>query len=137
MLYFKELLLQPMYLAYFYWQFVVAPTWLARLLINLERALLIFFSVPTMVVTLFAHWHRDAVSARHGTISAIAMAYAWNAISRGIGFIIRVTMIVAWVICAIVLLIAGALLIIAFLAWPFVVLFGLAAGIALLQGYAG
>ena len=125
-----------MYLAYFYWQFIVAPVWLTRLVINLERALLIFFSVPTMVTTLFAHWHRDAVSARRGTISAIAMAYAWNAISRGIGFIIRVAMIAAWGLCALALGIVGSLLILVFIAWPLLVLLGFVTGIAVLQGYA-
>lgn len=122
-----------MYVAYFYWQFVVAPTWLVRLIINLERALMIFFSVPTMVTTLFAHWHKDSVSPRRGTLSAIALAYSWNAISRGIGFIIRTAMVLAWLGSAGLLALFGTLLTILFILWPLLILMAFAAGLAVLQ----
>lgn len=125
-----------MYIAYFYWQFIAAPAWLVRLIVNLERALVIFFSVPTMAKTLLAHWHRDAVSTRRGTISAIAMAYAWNAISRGIGLIIRLAMIVTWALAAVMLAGVGCALLLVFVLWPLLVLVGFAAGLVLLQLHA-
>lgn len=121
-----------MYLDYFYWQFIAAPAWIVRLTITLERALLLFFSVTLMIRTLVAYWHRDRVNIRRGTISGMAIAFAWNLISRGIGFIIRTATLLVWLVVALAAAGAGLVTLVLFYAWPFLVILGLASGIALL-----
>ncbi|MEX2054629.1 MAG: hypothetical protein WD972_00465 [Candidatus Andersenbacteria bacterium] len=121
-----------MYIEYVYWQFVSGPQWLLTLARDLERALLRFFSVPFMVRTLFAYWRKDRVSYRAGSLEGIALALAWNTISRGIGFIIRTTVLVIWVLAAAVLAGLSGIVVGLFLLWPLLVLVGLATGFVLI-----
>ncbi len=121
-----------MYSAYFYWQFVATPSWLIRLLVTLERGLVIYFSVPVMFKTLLAHWHRDRVSMRRGTISGLAIALAWNAISRVMGFIVRSATLIVWVAASLVVAGIGMVAVAVALLWPALVLVGIAVGSALL-----
>ena|SRR3989344_6742985 len=128
----KDFPSRGMYLHYFYWQFVMAPTWLLRLILTIERALVIFFSVPTMITTLFAHWHRDRVSTRRGALSGIAIALAWNLISRVIGFLIRSAMLLAWAVVSSLVGLGGIIMLFVLYVLPLVILLGIATGIALL-----
>jgi hypothetical protein len=84
--------------------------------------LLRWFSVGTMLKTLFSYWHRDRVSLKAGSMSGIALALAWNAISRGIGFVIRVCVLMAWVIIETIYVPLAALSFVLFLAWPWLVI---------------
>jgi hypothetical protein len=121
-----------MYIEYVYWQFVSGPQWLLTLARDLERALLRFFSVSFMVRTLFAYWRKDSVSYRAGSLEGIALAFAWNTISRGIGFIIRTMVLLVWVLAAVVLFVISGIVIGFFLLWPLLVLGGLATGFVLI-----
>jgi hypothetical protein len=123
-----------MYIEYVYWQFVSGPQWLLTLARDLERALLRFFSVPFMVRTLFAYWRKDSVSYRAGSLEGIALALAWNTISRGIGFIIRTTVLLVWVLAAAVLVVLSGIVIAFFLLWPLLVLVGIATGLVFMLG---
>lgn len=113
-----------MFAEYVEWQFILAPRFLLTLIWNLQWALQQFFSVPTMLRTLFAHWHRDVVPYRAGTISGLLLAFAWNQISRAIGFIIRSIMLLMWLTSAVVLLAAGAGVLLALVSWPFLIVIG-------------
>lgn len=106
---------------YLVWQFVEAPLWILKVGWNVQHALVRFFSVPVMVRTLFAHWHKDAV-AYSGGISGIVLAFAWNQISRAIGFIIRTLVLLMWGVVAMASFIVSLGMWVAFIAWPFIVL---------------
>lgn len=93
---------------YLTWQFVNGPRFLLTLTWNIQRALAQYFSVPMMLRTLFAHWHRDAVPYRAGTISGLVLAFAWNLISRAIGLIVRATLLLTWLVAAVIFLVVGA-----------------------------
>lgn len=121
-----------MYLDYFYWHYVAAPRWLATFFWNIERLLFQFFSVRIMVRTLFAYWRRDRVVWRGGSLGNLALTVAWNFISRGIGLVIRVSVIFAWLITASFFVFWAVLGWLFFLLWPLVTLVAFAAGIALL-----
>ncbi|MEX1997479.1 MAG: hypothetical protein WEA04_02265 [Candidatus Andersenbacteria bacterium] len=124
-----------MYLDYFYWHYVSGPQWLATFFINMQRVLWQFFSVEIMVKTLFAYWRKDKVSLRASTLSDIGLALAWNMISRVIGFIVRGTVLAAWLITAIVFVGVTLVVLIVFLLAPVVIIIAAAAGLALvLQG---
>lgn len=114
---------------YLYWQFILGPRWLLQTLWNLELALLRYFSVGYMLRTLFAHWHKDAVPYRGGYISTYLITFAWNQISRAIGFFIRTIVLMIWAIAQAVYGAIAISLTILFLAWPYIAAVMLVAGI--------
>jgi hypothetical protein len=116
---------------YFYWQYVVAPRWLLRVVWNLQRALVQFFSVKLMLRTLLSHWHKDAMPFHGGTLGDLGMAVLWNLISRVIGFLVRGFVLLIWLAAEIAYLVVVVFLLPLFLLWPLVVLVGFAAGLAL------
>jgi hypothetical protein len=117
---------------YLHWQFVVGPAWLVRLFLNIQHAMVRLFSVPFMLRTLVSHWRKDFVSYRQGTISGIVQAWAWNMISRVIGFVLRTVVLSVWLVSELVLLITAPILLGIFIAWPFLALLGLIVGVALI-----
>lgn len=115
--------------AYLHWQFVVGPRWLAVTLWNLELALLRFFSVGYMLRTLFAHWHRDAVAYTRRGFTDILIVFAWNQISRAVGFVVRSTVLLFWgVVQSIYACLALGFLLV-FVAAPFLILALAGAGV--------
>ncbi len=121
-----------MYVEYFHWQYIVGPQWLLEFIWNVQRALIRLFSVPLMLRTLFAHWHKDIVPYRGGTFTNYAMTFAWNQISRGIGFFVRSAVLLTWVACEAAFLFLAVSAFLAFLTWPLLVLVGIVTGFVLL-----
>ncbi|MEX1111835.1 MAG: hypothetical protein WEC84_00070 [Candidatus Andersenbacteria bacterium] len=119
---------------YIAWQFWYAPQWLVKLAWNIQRANFQMFSVPIMIRTLFAHWHRDALSYTGGTITGYMTTFALNQISRTIGFIICTATLMAWVVAAILLVLLSMSAIALFFLWPFMPLVLATVGISLLTG---
>lgn len=104
------------------WYVWRGPKWLVVLEWNLQRATARYFSAGVMVRTLVAHWHRDKVSYKQGTISKIVLAFAWNIISRFIGFLVRGTMLVLYAIAALAVLLIGCIAVGLFYLWPIIAL---------------
>lgn len=122
-----------MYTAYLQWQLVTAPAFLLTLFWNLERALWRYFSVPHMLRTLFSYWHKDKVSYRQGSFSGMVKAFAWNSISRGVGAVVRVTLLALWLITFVILTAGATALFLLFMVWPLLVLLGVAVGLAVIS----
>ncbi len=118
---------------YFYWQYVWAPKILLQILWNLERALWRFFSVKFMLRTLLAHWHKDAIPYRGGTLSNLALTFTWNQVSRFIGLLIRSAVLLVWLIAEIIFVLLAAATFLVFISWPLIVLVSLSIGLALLS----
>lgn len=123
-----------MYAHYFYWQYIVAPLFLLRFGWNLQRLLLQLFSVRPMLTTLFAHWHKDRVILRQGSLSGILRAAAMNAISRTIGFLVRSSILLVWAVSASIFLVVASGLFVAFVMAPLAAAAAIAYGITLLLG---
>jgi len=119
-------------LSYLRWQFGVAPAWLARTMWNLELALLQFFSVSMMLRTLFSHWHKDFVPYQRGSFSQMFLSFAWNQISRAIGFVVRSSVLGAWLLVQIPYVIIALGVWAAFIAAPFAIVAGFVFGFRLL-----
>lgn len=117
---------------YFIWQYRLAPRWLLGLFWNTQRFLYQFFSVPLMVRTLFAHWHRDAAAYRLAGLQSIFITFAWNQISRAIGFIIRFCVLGIYLVLAAVAGIFSLLVFIIFILWPVLLAALIVVGIVLL-----
>lgn len=119
-------------LSYLHWQFIVAPRFLLITAWNLELALVQFFSVGTMLRTLFAHWHRDIARYERRSFTEIFITFAWNQISRAIGFTIRSTVLLAWLIVQVLYLVIAFGVLVIFLIAPFLILVGLVIGLRLI-----
>lgn len=120
-----------MFVEYFYWHYVVSPLWLIRFFVTLQQAILQYFSVTFMLRTLVSPWRKDQVSYRGG-LGGIAIVFAWNMISRGIGFVIRCAVISLWLIVEVLFLLLAGLFFLLFMAWPLLSLFAVALGLGLL-----
>ncbi|MBI1834053.1 MAG: hypothetical protein HYR90_04495 [Candidatus Andersenbacteria bacterium] len=107
------------------WHILDAPTFLLTLAWNIQRVLLRLFSVPLMLRTLVSHWHKDVVSYERAGLSKLALAFAWNMISRVIGFVVRTFTLATYSIAALLVLVASILTVIVFIAWPVVGALGL------------
>lgn len=123
-----------MYAHYVWWQFVVAPLWLARFILTVQEALLQLFSVRLLITTLFAHWRRDQISYRTGSLMSIFHAAALNAISRATGFCVRTTLLMVWALAETVFIVCAIATWIAFILAPVVALVCIIWGITLLLG---
>ena len=119
-----------MFLEYFHWHYIVAPRWLNQFFWHLELALLHFFSVGFMLKTLFSHWHRD-VTAYRGSLQDLAIIFAWNQISRLIGFLIRSSVLILWACVQVIYITLAVAFFVAFIIWPLLVLASLVAGFVL------
>lgn len=120
-----------MFLEYFYWHYILTPRFIFQLFWNIEKAILQFFSVPLLLRTLVAHWHKDAVAYTGGTISAYAMAFAWNLISRGIGFFIRLLTLSLWLATEVIFFCMAGSFLLGFLVLPLLIIFAFISGIIL------
>jgi hypothetical protein len=120
-----------MLLAYFYWHYVLATHWLATFTWHLEQMLLQFFSVGFLLRTLFAHWRRDAVAYR-GSLGDFFTIWAWNLISRAIGFIIRSLVLSLYVVVQLFFILLLSMCWLLFLLAPLLVLVSLVTGLVLL-----
>jgi len=109
---------------YLNWQFLWGPRWIISTSWNGIRAITKMFSVPTMLKTLLAAWHKDTMSWHGGTLSQYGMVIGWNIISRLIGFIIRSMVLIVWLISIAIFIPMAVLAWLLFLLWPFII-FGL------------
>lgn len=117
---------------YFYWQYVWGPHYLLTLGWSITRLLARAFSVPIMLKTLAAPWHRDQLAYRAGTLSNYAMTFAWNVISRVIGFIIRGTVLLIWLSAMAIFIPLYLVIFIFFILWPLLVVISLASGLVIM-----
>jgi len=115
-------------LSYLHWQFIAGPQALARILWNVQRALVRYFSVGFLLRTLFAHWHRDFVRYDRSSFGTMFISFAWNQISRGIGLVVRSAVLLAWLCIQIPYTVLAILLWLVFLAAPFIIAALLAGG---------
>lgn len=116
---------------YLYWQYNLAPRWLLQLIWNFQIGLINIFSIPVMLKTLIAHWHKDAVGFHGGTPSQLLMVYSWNLISRFMGLIIRSSVIAVWLLVEAFYLPLALMVFSLFLLWPLLVIFSVPLGIVM------
>ena len=92
-----------------------------------------YFSIPLLLKTLFAPWKRDITKKPRGLNLKKFFEYvAFNTISRGLGFIVRVFTIIAGIIYLILTIVIGAVVFVLWLALPYIILGLLIFGIILL-----
>jgi hypothetical protein len=121
-----------MLIDYLHWQFALSPNSFIKLLWNLERASIRFFSISLMLRTLVSYWHKDAMAFTGGSLGKLATIILWNTISRLIGFIIRSAVIAIWLVIQVIFIPLSLTALAALVLWPLLVIVGLAIGLSLL-----
>lgn len=124
-----------MFLEYFYWHYIIAPRFLVTFAWRCQRATWQFFSVPTMVKTLFAHWHKDALRYRAAGIGSYITTFLSNQISRAVGFIIRACVLLVWIITEVMVSIFSVMFGLFFLLVPAFIVVGITTSIIYLMAF--
>jgi len=76
-----------------------------------------YFSIPLLLRTLFAPWRRDITRKPHGLDFKKIFEYVmFNAISRGLGFLVRFFTIIFGIVFLVVVIVCGAVF---FVIWIF------------------
>jgi len=106
----------------------ILKAWKNFLLFNLN-----YFSIPILLRTLFSPWRRYVWSYGRGfDIKRYLETAISNLISRGIGFIIRVFLILIGLIVEIFIFLGGAVVFVVWLFFPLLLIFGLIFGIKII-----
>lgn len=103
---------------FFEWWFIDAPRAIWRGTVVMLEKVLAFFSIETLISTLFLPWKRDAQPTENLSLDAAFRALIGNLISRGIGFLVRIFTIVAGVAVLAAVFLIGGLFLLAFMIWP-------------------
>lgn len=84
---------------FFEWWLVDEPINLWGITIKITRRVLVFFSIPVLIKTLFAPWKRDIHSAVNSSLDMIVRVLIDNLVSRLVGLVIRtITIIIGLII---------------------------------------
>ena len=82
-----------------------------------------YFSIPLLLKTLFAPWKRDITRKPRGLDIKKFLDYlAFNLISRGLGFLVRLVTILVGIVFLILVAVAGAIFFVLWLVMPLVLL---------------
>lgn len=107
-------------MAFFQWWY--GPGWrdTGRRLISFVHTTYLTFSVAALIRTLFAPWKR-IIASSNGSLQQKSRSMVDNAVSRAVGFAVRlITLIAALVTIAVASVIGGLILIL----WPILPLLG-------------
>jgi len=82
-----------------------------------------YFSIPLLLKTLFAPWKRDITRKPRGLDIKKFLDYlAFNLISRGLGFLVRLVTILVGIVFLILVAVAGAIFFALWLVLPLILL---------------
>jgi len=124
---------QNIFIQYLIWHFFDVPkgileAWRNFLLFNLN-----YFSIPLLFKTLFSHWRRYRYSyGRRFDLGRYFEAFTFNLISRGLGAVVRVILILIGLLVEFFIILAGAIIFLGWLILPVLLIAGLIFGIKII-----
>ncbi|MBU3918506.1 hypothetical protein KKC63_01170 [Patescibacteria group bacterium] len=124
---------QSILIQYLVWQFLDVPKELAKAWKNYLRFFLHFFSLPTLIKTLFSPWHGITWSYGRGfSFKRYAEVIISNGFSRVIGLCLRLFLICIGLVIEIIIFIIGFLIFFCWLFLPAILVLAIIYGINLL-----
>lgn len=118
---------------YFIWHFFDVPKELGKVWKNYLRSYFNFFSIGSLLKTLFAPWHGMQWSYGRGfSVTRYAEIIISNGFSRIIGGVIRIFLIIFGLVAEIFVFFLGAIIFFGWLLLPVILIFSLIIGIKLL-----
>ena len=92
-----------------------------------------FFSIPTLILTLFSPWRRIQDTHAHDfSFDGIAGAIVVNTLMRIVGAVVRLVFIVLGIICVICTAVSGLAVLLVWITMPFVLIYTITTGLSLL-----
>lgn len=117
------------------WHFSTAARGFAKAWRNFLVFNLRYFPVAELFRTLFSHWKRSVERYSRGLdIGAWARTFLGNMISRVIGAVVRLVIIIVGLVVEVFIFFAGLFMVLIWIFLPVLVLLGFFAGIGLLFG---
>ena len=118
---------------YFSWHFLEAPRNILAAWKNFLKFNLNYFSISLLLRTLFSPWHKYAWSYPRGFYPGKYLEiFVSNLISRTLGAILRVFMIIIGILAEIFIVFFGILILLSWLALPALLIGGLIFGIKII-----
>lgn len=113
-------------LTWLYWHFIGAPLNILKGTLNFIVFILNFFSIPILLKTLFSPWRRYAWQKPKGfNISLAFQTASFNFISRIIGALIRIFVIIIGILFIVLTIVAGLSLLFLWIISPFLIIKGI------------
>lgn len=129
----EKILTQNIISFWLQWQFFDAPKNILKGWRNFLKFNLNYFSVPTLLKTLFSHWRRYSYSyGKKFDPGRYFEALTFNMMSRVIGAVLRIFFIVIGLLIEIFIIFAGAILFFGWLILPILLIAGLIFGLELI-----
>ena len=131
---FETLERKTILLRWWQWYFFTMPKKIIEVWKNFLKFGLYYFSVPLLLTTLFSYWHKYKWSypSKGFDLGKILEAAFSNLISRVLGFIIRVPIIILGTVFDIFIFLAGFLFLFVWFFLPVLLIFGFLYGFKLL-----
>jgi hypothetical protein len=105
---------------FLFWYYFIAPRNILEIWGNYLRANFHYFSLPILLRTLFAPWHRDLASYGRGfDFETFFKVFSGNLVSRGVGFVVRSVTIIVGLSFELLIFFAGLFFLCFWLAAPF------------------
>jgi len=131
----RFILRAPIILQFWKWYYTEAVKNLIKIWKNFIIFVQEYYSIPLLLKTLISPWKRDVTRKPQGfNIKKLLEAFAFNAISRIIGFLVRSITVVFGLICLLGVIILGFIALVAWLILPLALIFLIVLGILLLAG---
>jgi len=93
---------QPTTTNFFGWWLIDQPIYLWNLTVKISYHVLIYFSIPTLLRTLFAPWKRDVYVPVNASLDLVIKTIFDNLISRAVGFVVRFFTIIIGLLATII-----------------------------------
>ncbi len=117
---------------YFIWHYTKAFKDIGVLWLNFMWFVLHFFSIPLLLRTLLSPWRRISAGHKKGDLEDWAQAIAFNLMSRVVGFLIRIVLIIVGLTVLTILFFSIVVFLIFWVSLPFMSVFSVLWGIKLL-----
>jgi len=125
--------MQNIFIQYFQWQFLDTPKNILQGWQNCLRFNLNYWSVPLLLRTFFSHWRRYRYSYGRGfELKRYFEAFTFNMISRVLGALMRSVLIILGIITEVLVFLAGAVVLLFWLIFPFLLVGGFLYGFKIL-----
>lgn len=125
--------MQDIFFYYFYWHFLEAPRNILMAWKNFLKFGLNYFSIPLLLRTLFSPWHKYAWSYPRGFYPEKYLeVFVSNLISRILGAILRIFMIIVGILTEIFIILAGIIIFLVWIVLPLLLIAGLILGIRII-----
>ena len=116
---------QSIFILWFLWQFYEMPKFLIGVWINYFVFASNLFSVPSLLKTFFSPWRRYKWEYPRGfDVKEFFTTLISNIISRFLGAIMRIILIIFGILFQIFVVIAGLVILLGWLLMPFIIVFG-------------